>query len=126
HPFFFSRVLYVWPCIFFLTLPLSPRSTLFPYTTLFRSPLRRVPCPWDHGADRDPNAREPGCRDGPPADERAAAALHLVWWLGAARHDALDRSAVEHLPARPCLSATSRFTSSASGAPGCPASPRSS
>src|SRR2546426_999310 len=89
-------------------------------------PLRRVPCPWDHGADRDPNAREPGCRDGPPADERAAAALHLVWWLGAARHDALDRSAVEHLPARPCLSATSRFTSSASGAPGCPASPRSS
>src|SRR2546422_2718291 len=51
-----------------------PRSTLFPYTTLFRSVSRAG----DHGADRDPDAREPGRRAGPPADEGAAAAVHVV------------------------------------------------
>src|SRR5437762_13866354 len=31
-----------WPCVFviFLMLPRPPRSTLFPYTTLFRSPAK--------------------------------------------------------------------------------------
>src|SRR5690606_40467970 len=29
------------PCFFFLWSPRPPRSTLFPYTTLFRSPLRQ-------------------------------------------------------------------------------------
>src|SRR3712207_9396716 len=28
-------------CVFFLMIRLPPRSTLFPYTTLFRSPRRR-------------------------------------------------------------------------------------
>src|SRR2546427_3913787 len=30
------------PCFFFLMIRRPPRSTLFPYTTLFRSPLARV------------------------------------------------------------------------------------
>src|SRR5437868_10425380 len=29
-------------CVFFLLIPRPPRSTLFPYTTLFRSPARRL------------------------------------------------------------------------------------
>src|SRR5436309_1460979 len=87
-------------------------------------PLRRVSRAGDHGPDRDPDAREPGRRAGPAADQGAAAAVRLVRRLGAAHHDALDRRALEHLPAGECLSATSRSTSSASEAPGCPASPR--
>src|SRR6266853_5878177 len=37
---------------FFLMIRRPPRSTLFPYTTLFRSPERRRPerCPVQHGA----------------------------------------------------------------------------
>src|SRR5439155_25483042 len=34
---------------FFLLLPLPPRSTLFPYTTLFRSPLMVTCVPPDDG-----------------------------------------------------------------------------
>src|SRR5258705_4100972 len=30
------------PCFFFLMIRRPPRSTLFPYTTLFRSPITRV------------------------------------------------------------------------------------
>src|SRR3989442_15803495 len=32
-------------CFFFLMIRRPPRSTLFPYTTLFRSPLRRARVP---------------------------------------------------------------------------------
>src|SRR5690349_24283639 len=32
-----SLMLFVFPFFFFLLLPRTPRSTLFPYTTLFRS-----------------------------------------------------------------------------------------
>src|SRR6266487_6502125 len=31
---------------FFLMIRRPPRSTLFPYTTLFRYPLSRLACPW--------------------------------------------------------------------------------
>src|SRR6266702_5092090 len=42
---------------FFLMIRRPPRSTLFPYTTLFRSPgRRRGPCPGHHRAAR----RRPG------------------------------------------------------------------
>src|SRR6266480_3578063 len=38
-------------CIFFLMIRRPPRSTLFPYTTLFRSdPPSEIPLPPDHGA----------------------------------------------------------------------------
>src|SRR3712207_8576289 len=44
-------------CLFFLMIRRPPRSTLFPYTTLFRS-----------AADHDPDRPEAdGRRDGPPA-----------------------------------------------------------
>src|SRR5215813_14751641 len=33
---------------FFLMIRRPPRSTLFPYTTLFRSPPRVAPPPWRH------------------------------------------------------------------------------
>src|SRR5690606_41559471 len=43
-------------CLFFLRCRRPPRSTLFPYTTLFRSPAARRPaghrCGWGGGADR--------------------------------------------------------------------------
>src|SRR5256885_483718 len=32
--------------LFFLMIRRPPRSALFPYTTLFRSPLRACPSPW--------------------------------------------------------------------------------
>src|SRR3712207_8664652 len=68
-------------CSFFLMIRRPPRSTLFPYTTLFRSDLARV------GADRDLEAeadrdvvvrvalgdvgvRQPG-DDAPPGRERS-------------------------------------------------------
>src|SRR5205809_5509569 len=62
-----------------------PRSTLFPYTTLFRSPTRRTApfCPnaWRSG----PRIRRAGARDGRSARERSEehtselqSRLHLV------------------------------------------------
>src|SRR5216683_4019290 len=42
--FFFCRLFFFFPVLFFfffLMIRRPPRSTLFPYTTLFRSPLRR-------------------------------------------------------------------------------------
>src|SRR5688572_32923718 len=42
--FIFSFIVHL---IFFLLMRRPPRSTLFPYTTLFRSPsTRRSPTPW--------------------------------------------------------------------------------
>src|SRR2546425_8190594 len=34
------------PSFFFLMIRRPPRSTLFPYTTLFRSPAASIPPPW--------------------------------------------------------------------------------
>src|SRR5437879_12294941 len=38
-----TRVSFFFPCFFFLMTPRPPRSTLFPYTTLFRSHELRSP-----------------------------------------------------------------------------------
>src|SRR5206468_13127618 len=49
-------------CFFFLMIRRPPRSTLFPYTTLFRSPARRRPRPRsDRGVPARP-ARSPADR----------------------------------------------------------------
>src|SRR3712207_9409101 len=42
---------------FFLMIRRPPRSTLFPYTTLFRSP--RIPTPWDRAPWLPSPARQP-------------------------------------------------------------------
>src|SRR2546426_12413371 len=47
-----SMVLYVSYFIFFLMIRLPPRSTLFPYTTLFRSACAAEPC--DHARRHGP------------------------------------------------------------------------
>src|SRR6478672_12856426 len=53
---FFSILLFLF--FFFLMIRRPPRSTLFPYTTLFRSPARRR-----HGAWRGRRRRcRPACR----------------------------------------------------------------
>src|SRR2546428_14114140 len=65
-PFVSSHILF----FFFLMIRRPPRSTLFPYTTLFRSPDGRRcrdenrPHPW-----RGP--RHPGCVSSPPAGARS-------------------------------------------------------
>src|SRR5438309_12115703 len=49
HPYLFSSFyfyyyfIYLVSLFFFLMIRRPPRSTLFPYTTLFRSPIRRPP-----------------------------------------------------------------------------------
>src|SRR5690349_24778096 len=58
-----DRSVSITPTIFFLMIRLPPRSTLFPYTTLFRSPPG-VP---RAGGPRDPLEREP------PGDRQVAA-----------------------------------------------------
>src|SRR5204863_2086848 len=45
-----------------------PRSTLFPYTTLFRSASRTGRGDWLLAADRD---RDGGCRTGTPPDRKS-------------------------------------------------------
>src|SRR5207248_11751956 len=54
------RLLYQYPLLFFYMLPPPPLSTLFPYTTLFRSPGR------DQVED---DIAEVGCRPDPPLIE---------------------------------------------------------
>src|SRR2546430_7645985 len=65
-------------CFFFLMIRRPPRSTLFPYTTLFRSPARRVaahglPRPAAFGdrpgAGRPAGRRRPAGAAGPGAAE---------------------------------------------------------
>src|SRR6266550_7682513 len=56
---------------FFLMIRRPPRSTLFPYTTLFRSPRRTCPCSWP----------SPSCRPPPRSEEHTSelqSRLHLV------------------------------------------------
>src|SRR5271157_5835566 len=62
---------------FFLMIRRPPRSTLFPYTTLFRSPTPQSRAPWPH---RRPPARRKSRRTavGPAAIEvRPPSALRL-------------------------------------------------
>src|SRR5256885_9733171 len=54
---FSSLMLYFF--FFFLMIRRPPRSTLFPYTTLFRSDLRRWPAHWLASAGVDLASREP-------------------------------------------------------------------
>src|SRR5256885_14306433 len=75
-----SEVIYVWCycwrycfCFFFLMIRRPPRSTLFPYTTLFRSP--HCPAPQRAGA-RAPARLAPGGAQRRPG---AAAALALAY-----------------------------------------------
>src|SRR2546425_806605 len=88
-------------------------------------PLRRLPGARHHRADCDPDARQSRRGDRGAADQGVALAVHLVRRLGPARHDGEHGRPPQHLPARPCLNAISRSTSSASAAAGCRASPRS-
>src|SRR3989440_995204 len=41
-----AHYIYLFFFFFFLMIRRPPRSTLFPYTTLFRSPISRAPAPW--------------------------------------------------------------------------------
>src|SRR2546427_5908625 len=54
---------------FFLMIRRPPRSTLFPYTTLFRSPAARLPLPAPtrarSGSARDTGPAYPACRATP-------------------------------------------------------------
>src|SRR5690606_41832360 len=65
---------------FFLMLRRPPRSTLFPYTTLFRSPASRPP---------GPRGPDPACR---PEERKARCSLHS----GHARVVLKDDSRVAH------------------------------
>src|SRR5205823_14468859 len=50
-------------CLFlFLLMPRPPRSTLFPYTTLFRSRCLRRPAHSAPGWERPPGCRQSPCR----------------------------------------------------------------
>src|SRR5207245_9936118 len=60
-------------CFFFLMLRRPPRSTLFPYTTLFRSPRGHL--------DR----RLPGRHDGPGPDHPAGGLFHSHWRMAGDR-----------------------------------------
>src|SRR5436189_3987925 len=63
------------PCFslfFFLLIRRPPSSTLFPYTTLFRSRRQLVPRPAQPGADRHDPAR------GRAADGRQRGDVHLL------------------------------------------------
>src|SRR2546426_6719342 len=61
---------------FFLMIRRPPRSTLFPYTTLFRSqpPRRPLACAVPRWRER----RAPGARDEPPRLESQGSLVHLV------------------------------------------------
>src|SRR3712207_8586868 len=63
-------------CIFFLMIRRPPRSTLFPYTTLFRSGVLRRPqrtsADPGRGAGGDPGGQRPDPRARPAAERGAA------------------------------------------------------
>src|SRR3712207_7933573 len=54
--------------IFFLMIRRPPRSTLFPYTTLFRSPRRRPPAPPRRRPDAQPRVLRAPARRGQGRD----------------------------------------------------------
>src|SRR3712207_9509902 len=70
-------------CFFFLMIRRPPRSTLFPYTTLFRSPLgskQAVNAGPDHAQQRDPT------RGGPPVRTRISPSTHRFSFLRSEEH----------------------------------------
>src|SRR3712207_6871162 len=76
----------MWTMLFFIMIRRPPRSTLFPYTTLFRSPhddVRRRVRPPSLGRARRVLARRAGGR--PVAATRAAAPDRAPRGLGAGR-----------------------------------------
>src|SRR5438309_5188285 len=84
HSFFLFRVLlFILFLFFFLMLRRPPRSTLFPYTTLFRSassrsPMRRIPA-----RDDEIERQSPTCRSAarPRSEEHTSelqSQFHLV------------------------------------------------
>src|SRR6185369_13588108 len=79
--------------IFFLMIPRPPRSTLFPYTTLFRSSRRfQVRRYLDEGEPLECRQKErcehcfiePFCTTADRVIERQNEASWDVWWIGAA------------------------------------------
>src|SRR3712207_8510499 len=61
------------PCVFFLVIRRPPRSTLFPYTTLFRSTLGRIlespmPMPSGSGAPSGPRSSASAIASTPALD----------------------------------------------------------
>src|SRR5690606_41493535 len=72
------------PYVFTPLIPRPPRSTLFPYTTLFRSAHRRV------GLDRDVDEHDPEEHPRPAAGDELDAALSLVAEARGARPGPLD------------------------------------
>src|SRR5580698_10833413 len=66
-PFWSTFCFRLFHIFFFLMIRRPPRSTLFPYTTLFRTraPARSVPGP----------VRAPGCRSGRPRSEEHTSEL---------------------------------------------------
>src|SRR5438034_3171683 len=54
-----SSTYHVLACFYVSTTPRPPRSTLFPYTTLFRSRARHVGRRFDGASDRDRRHRQP-------------------------------------------------------------------
>src|SRR5947209_19812179 len=69
--FYYMSILCFFLFLFFLMIPRPPRSTLFPYTTLFRSPegLRPAHVPGRHARSR---RRHPGSRCARHRQDRAA------------------------------------------------------
>src|SRR6266508_481774 len=80
--------------LFFLMIRRPPRSTLFPYTTLFRSPRRGRAVP--RGRRRSP----PHAQHGLPPRGRAPRSLHPLHDRGRARLAVLRRRAGERSPDR--------------------------
>src|SRR5690606_41065848 len=95
-------------CCFLLMIPLPPTSTLFPYTTLFRSGRSGAGQRGPQGVGRSlsPAARrreQPGCRAGPPSS--AARVLYGPWWrrMGDRKSTRLNSSHVKISYAVFCL-----------------------
>src|SRR3712207_7758598 len=67
-------------CFFFLMIRRPPRSTLFPYTTLFRSEFREPEQPADcrhqPGRQHDPAGRPPFLRPVPTLEDRKSTRLN--------------------------------------------------
>src|SRR3712207_8753214 len=72
-------------CIFFLMIRRPPRSTLFPYTTLFRSrPRAPAPCRGTRpppAASRSGGACRTRCSTGPPRSEEHTSELQSRQYL---------------------------------------------
>src|SRR6267154_5152688 len=79
----FNFLIYLFFFFFFLMIRRPPRSTLFPYTTLFRSPRRAcrtprgVPCAWGT-PHREPGRRPSGRGRSEEHTSELQSPVHLV------------------------------------------------